>query len=272
MPPLFFCCQNKFEVTNLAACLAPNRPVYAMRSTGSLIAATDVNIRALASHYVKDLLKVQENGAFFLAGHCAGARVAWEIARQLIALGRPVALLALIDRDLDSSSRSFSLSAARFVFRSRIRLRAYLEMTDETMPVRLRHILAGVYKVLSRGVKRVVSPVASLLTEPASEKAYFLTPLPDPFSGRVILFYVRGSEYSFFRYRMFHRHWSRLALGKYDVVMISGRDHFDPNWSKVAETINSHFASTETRSDKPPQTGIAIQGCGNESGLDVARL
>ncbi len=270
-PPVFFCCQNKLEATDLAAFLAPEKALFAMRSTGTLIAASGTNVKALALQYAREMVRTQPDGQFYIAGHCAGARVAWEVARQIIALGRSVALLALIERDLDSDSRSMTLSIARFVYRSRIRMRAYLEMTGEAVPVRLWRIMFGTCKVVSRGIKRI-SPLGRVgpAQDNESEKPYMLAPLPEAFNGRVALFYVRGSEYAFFRFRMFQQHWDRLAPGKYDVVMVPGHNHYYPCWQKIAENINSCISFTETGEVNTPRPSIRIQDRNNIGGLDAA--
>jgi thioesterase domain-containing protein len=58
------------------------------------------DLEAMASAYLTEVRKVQENGPYYLGGYCLGGSVAFEMTRQLCASGEEVALLALIESSL----------------------------------------------------------------------------------------------------------------------------------------------------------------------------
>ncbi len=55
-PPLFWCLQRSYELSQLARYLGPNQPVYGMRSGNRVMVSNEVNIQLLARHYVSEIL------------------------------------------------------------------------------------------------------------------------------------------------------------------------------------------------------------------------
>jgi amino acid adenylation domain-containing protein len=51
----------------------------------------------MAEAYIKELRVLQPHGPYYLSGYCGGGWIAFEMAKQLRAVGEPVALLALLD-------------------------------------------------------------------------------------------------------------------------------------------------------------------------------
>ncbi|MHA1566761.1 MAG: amino acid adenylation domain-containing protein, partial [Alphaproteobacteria bacterium] len=83
---------------HLARLMAPDRPVIGLQ-WGSLPNAGDPNmtVEEMARSYVAEVRRIQPEGAYHLCGNCFGGVVAFEVAQQLRAAGKEVALLALID-------------------------------------------------------------------------------------------------------------------------------------------------------------------------------
>jgi thioesterase domain-containing protein/acyl carrier protein len=103
-PPVFFVHPLGGGVSifiDLARYLKPGRPFYAFQAadlhTLSEIGSPYSSIENMASHYLKELLKIQAEGPYFLGGLSFGGQVAFEMARQLSAEGRKVAFLGLLD-------------------------------------------------------------------------------------------------------------------------------------------------------------------------------
>ena len=89
-----------WEVRALAAHLGSDQPVYGLRPLAFLAQHGKVSGPAeLAAHYVAALLEARPEGPYVLGGGCAGGLVAFEMAQQLTASGREVALVALFDVD-----------------------------------------------------------------------------------------------------------------------------------------------------------------------------
>ncbi|HLW47989.1 MAG TPA: alpha/beta fold hydrolase [bacterium] len=100
--PPFFCSHALFGVVSflrhLAHHLGPEQPFYALRQRGlDGVTAPHTRIETMAAYYVEQITKVQPHGPYLLGGFSFGGLVVYEMAQQLHAQGRWVALLAVID-------------------------------------------------------------------------------------------------------------------------------------------------------------------------------
>jgi thioesterase domain-containing protein len=106
--PPFFCIHGVFDddvlsfrLRALAQHLGTDQPFYGCRARGQGEGRTVLpRVKDVAAAYVRELRKLQPKGPYFLGGYSFGAPVAFEMARQLRAQGRDVALLALFDTGL----------------------------------------------------------------------------------------------------------------------------------------------------------------------------
>jgi UDP-N-acetylmuramate--L-alanine ligase len=96
--PIFWCCQGDHEHQRLAQEIGGRRPVHGMRSGHLVFSYTPDNVAALASLYADELIRLQPGGSFRLGGNCQGGTIAREVALQLRARGREVALLCLMEQ------------------------------------------------------------------------------------------------------------------------------------------------------------------------------
>jgi len=83
----------------LAKRLGPNQPVISLQlfDPAAQEAALPDTLEAIAAEYVTLIRRVHPKGPCVLAGWCVAGALAFEIARQLVAAGEPVAQLFLID-------------------------------------------------------------------------------------------------------------------------------------------------------------------------------
>ena len=102
----FFCVHELFGdvlcYMNLARCLGPERPFYALQARG--LDGTEeplADIATMAAHYIEEIRSVQPEGPYALGGLCFGGFVAFEMAQQLRAKGEAVALVALLDSGIN---------------------------------------------------------------------------------------------------------------------------------------------------------------------------
>jgi amino acid adenylation domain-containing protein len=100
-PPLF-CVPGHLGTVlcfhELARQLGPEQPVYGLEARGlDGVEPPHTTIEAMATAYLSAILARQPQGPYFLVGYCFGGRVAFEMARQLVAGGREVGLLGLLD-------------------------------------------------------------------------------------------------------------------------------------------------------------------------------
>jgi acyl carrier protein len=95
-----------FRYTRLLRRLDPEQPVFGLCPTESIVGGrTRLRIEDLARHYVQDIVNLQPAGPYCLAGFCFGGVLVIEVAHQLEALGRTVAVIALFDAEPSSSPR-----------------------------------------------------------------------------------------------------------------------------------------------------------------------
>jgi thioesterase domain-containing protein len=99
-PPFFAVPGHNGDVfcyVRLAKQLGSDQPFYAFQPPGvDGRTAPLEDVRQLAAYFVADLLAFQPRGPYRLGGFCLGGVTAFEMARQLCALGHEVSLLALI--------------------------------------------------------------------------------------------------------------------------------------------------------------------------------
>lgn len=86
-----------FYARQLAVELGPEYPFYNFHSHGCYTDTVPASIEEMAAEYRQLLAAAGVRGPFRLGGHCNGAIVAWELARQLIEAGERVELVAMIE-------------------------------------------------------------------------------------------------------------------------------------------------------------------------------
>jgi amino acid adenylation domain-containing protein len=105
-PPLF-CFHpiggNILEYYPLAEYLGTDRPIYGLQSQGldgkqQLLGS----IEEMASHYIKEILTVQPQAPYLLAGYSFGGLLVYEVAQQLQQMGKQVDFLGIFDCNASS--------------------------------------------------------------------------------------------------------------------------------------------------------------------------
>jgi amino acid adenylation domain-containing protein len=102
-PPFFMMGPSRLAKALLSV-LEPEQPIYGLnvltlQPSDSTTPLTD--IKKLAKRCIQEIQTVQPEGPYYLSGYCIDAPVAFEIAQQLYADGKKVALLALFDAFLN---------------------------------------------------------------------------------------------------------------------------------------------------------------------------
>jgi non-ribosomal peptide synthetase component F/thioesterase domain-containing protein len=100
--PTLFCAHgaggNVLIYRALARHLGPEQPVCGLQCQGlDGKRAYLTRVEDMATLYVNEIRKTQPHGPYFLGGYCMGGTIAFEMARQLNALGEEIALVALFD-------------------------------------------------------------------------------------------------------------------------------------------------------------------------------
>jgi amino acid adenylation domain-containing protein len=95
-----------WEFRKLAGLLDPTLTVYGLEPRGlDGTQQPDQTIAEMANHYTAELQRAQPEGPFYLIGYSLGGPVAYEVAQRLVASGREVAKLVMIDAPIGGHSR-----------------------------------------------------------------------------------------------------------------------------------------------------------------------
>ena len=101
-----------FSLSPLAQMFNPDRPVYGLVSIG-LDGGESIPtcIEDIASQYINEMVTFRPQGPFLILGYSFGGVVAFEMARQMAAMGRTPAFLGVLDTHAPGYSRLLMLIA-----------------------------------------------------------------------------------------------------------------------------------------------------------------
>jgi thioesterase domain-containing protein/acyl carrier protein len=127
---------NLLNVYNMVSFLDPEQPVYGIQSIG-LDGTMEVpdTMEEIAAFYNDEMIKNDPVGPYALAGYSFGGFIAYEMAKQLKAMGKKVSLVAMFDTNLQYPTYQYSLSKKVAVKAIRqFKKAAYRVYTMLTMP------------------------------------------------------------------------------------------------------------------------------------------
>jgi len=189
-------------------------------------------VEDIATHYIQEILTIQPQGPFFLAGFCFGGLVTFEMAQQLHRQGHEVVLPILFETYRSPSASSIT-SFLRFRIESlRLFMGIYLtNLLAQCGPKEMMIYLGkGVKQKIKKRMLRIENRLYQLfgrLLPPARRKvednnllaarAY----IPKVYPGRVIFFLdsetpMRGPHNPVLA-------WDELAAGGLEVHRVSGK-------------------------------------------------
>ncbi|HZF10003.1 MAG TPA: amino acid adenylation domain-containing protein [Thermoanaerobaculia bacterium] len=194
----FFCVHpaggTVLSYLELARQMGPEQPFYALQSNGG---ENGHGVEELARRYLAEVLAAQPEGPYSLGGHSFGGVVAYEMARQLEAQGRTVALLALFDaapaspdeRSLrDQDGRLMASFALHLGLPVDEELLAAPELAELTADEQLSEVLRRAKQAGLVPSDMRHDEAHHLLTLLKSHVAARLRYVPQPYPGRVTLF------------------------------------------------------------------------------------
>jgi amino acid adenylation domain-containing protein len=204
--PPFYCVHgvggNVIEYFHMAKYLGPEQPFYGIQAAAMYRRERLIErVEEIAAHYVQQLVTFQPNGPYYLGGSSFGGLVAYEMGRQLTAMNREVALVALLDTfgpgypQRLPGNVGWRRSWNRHLYRMHLHLRNLSHASDRTAYVkdkaqRFRKLLRRSWKrFLNRWRSRLTTPIPSELK--AVERAGLAARReydPQPFDGPVVLF------------------------------------------------------------------------------------
>jgi thioesterase domain-containing protein/acyl carrier protein len=233
---------------SLVKSMDPDQPVYGLQARGlNGIDKPLDNMDAIAGHYVSEILEHNPDGPFNLAGYSFGGFVAFEMARQLKALGKEVKMLGIFDTAADNTSVQFAplwKRMIRKIFRQFPKMLFILQSLGRHPGQTIRYQTTFFRKKMRQPLEKV-----GLLPEEKNEldtlehaaeinekieiaySDFQLQPLDievDLFRAETRLFFVSDPEYL---------SWQRYALEGVSVHDVPG-DHktflMDPHYKKMA--------------------------------------
>lgn len=244
----FFCVHgaggNVMNLRDVARGLSPEQPVYGVQARG--VDGDELpleDIAAMAADYLAEIRQAQPEGPYLLGGYSGGGVVAYEMAQQLTAAGKPVGLLVLFDTFsplLELRKTSLRSSLARFRAEGSSYLRGVLSRRFETW--RARRPERALDDLLARGES---VPLAlreiHLLRAFTSAMAKYQT---RPWSGPALLFSAQEVEWVFSGSRPAYG-WDRL-IARLEVRQVAGNHAtllLEPQVGAVMSALNEAFAS-----------------------------
>jgi thioesterase domain-containing protein/acyl carrier protein len=140
-PPLF-CVHgvggNVLSYYGLVRYIDPDQPLYGIQAVGlsGKRPRRNLNVEQMAEIYLGEIRVFQPSGPYYLAGSSFGGLVAYEIARQLTALGEQVAFVGLFDTRGPGYPKLLSTTTKwqRFWDRNRMRFELHWENFVVTPP------------------------------------------------------------------------------------------------------------------------------------------
>jgi amino acid adenylation domain-containing protein len=225
--PPFFCVHavggSVLSYASLAHHLGPDQPFYGLQAQGidDVLPPAD-GIEEMASCYLEALRTVQPSGPYRLGGWSMGGLVAYEMARQLLARGEEVALLAMIDTPVPEPSpgpESDLDRLAGFALDLGLPLERLGASRDELAGRGREQLLSDLLE-WGRASRRLPPDLGEphlrrlLAVYEANLRAATLY-RPGPYDGRIVLFKAAepsGGDFD----------WERFAAGGVEVRNVSG--------------------------------------------------
>lgn len=224
-PPLYWCGLG-FE--ELAKRLGTGQPLYGLLNGFYEIQEPTTHIKTWATHYVREIRAVQPEGPYFIGGFCWAGFMAFEIAQQLQAQGKKVALLALVERDGPAPlGRLYQSTVGRFLIHQR-------NLKQLNPAEQLTYVLERAQRVRTWMISRFIRrPALEELASTYDSKVNALRKAQlavqnyssqQAYLGRVTLFFsARGKHPSF----LFPKcGWGKLVTGELEIYIVPG-DHLD---------------------------------------------
>lgn len=243
---------NVIGYKDLAFSLSPEQPVYALQARGLDGKSSVANsVEEMAAHYVRAMQTVQPVGPYYLGGWSAGGRVAFEMARQLSALGQSVATVVIFDATIESPRKSLPpLKRVTHLMRwnlynlGQIGLRTF---TRKKVWNLRKHARIAYYEVLQRlGRQERKARKKTLSVQDAFMRA-IRNYRPDVYSGAVCVF--RTADARYFSPGDHRLGWQNVVTGELSFCDVPGNHDtiFQmPNLPVVAKELEQVLGKART--------------------------
>ena len=242
---------NVLLFNSLLLHLDPGQPVYGLQAKGLNGVDTPLDkLEDIASYYISEILKHNPNGPYALAGYSLGGTIAYEMAKQLQALGKEVKVLALFDSYASQTEYYYPKSirllrkirdyACRFFYTFVLLIknpRSTFNYKIQAIKRKLTSIYAKMNPFKSEnetGLNGYLQAIDKLNQKAAA--AYFMTPYTgtvDLFRAKVRTYYMPDPEYL---------GWKKYALKGVRIHEIPGDHNYifaPPNDKEFARVLQN---------------------------------
>ena len=247
----FFCVHahggNVLIFNDLARRLGTDQPFYGLQAQGLDGQQTrHTRIEEMAAHYLNEIKTVQPEGPYFLGGYCFGGRVAFEMAQQLHAQGKRVALLAMIDSYAPGYLKLLPWIERkvrqRFAYHwgnlARLGLRERLDYFLEKGKVVRVRIGTRIKNIISEAYLGMGIPLPLALQQVHQQKRLVPEYVPGIYPGKITVFSPTKGAESY--YHDLHMGWGRFAAEGLEIHAIPGsfsRIVLEPCVGELAERL-----------------------------------
>jgi hypothetical protein len=241
--PLIWC-GGPPELGTIISICGQNRSIYGLRGTYDFVEPTDDVISKLGKYYADEIEKAIPGDTYVIAGYCAAAYIAMEIAQLLTQRGYKIGFLALVERDVTMSNTL--LKYTRKVFNR-------LDYHGTRLYESLQNI-----KKYNPGVLGCLKSVPRIIYEnfkdeqpgeidPRENIRYKRRKTRDrwyefqPYTGSASLFFIRWGVFGFYQLSFFQKYWEKIVHGGITVDFIPGYSHKYPNWTAIIQKMNQRL-------------------------------
>lgn len=239
--PLIWC-GGPPEMPVIIGICGKDRSIYGLRGTYDFVEPTHEVITSLSQYYADEIEAYIPSKTILIAGYCAAAYIAIEVATLLKQRGFQIGYLGLVDRDVTEKTLFLRLGRKLFDWIDRLGALAYTIAYMRREKV-MRYNLDTV-QVLKQ---RVLPTVEA--NDPRLKIKYVKKPddamyLLKPYDGKVNLFFIQWGVFGFYQMNVFKRYWHKIAKGGLQVDFIKGYSHKYPSWPKIIRSLNRRLAET----------------------------
>jgi amino acid adenylation domain-containing protein len=234
----------------LAMNLDPDQPVFGLQARGlNGVDEPFDNMEEIAAYYVSEIIQQNPAGPYSLAGYSFGGIVAFEMAKQLKAMGREINMLAIFDTNADNS---YYFDSPKIRMKKKLKrqlpkfnfiLRSFFKSPAEVLKYQFNLFRLKIRERLrSAGLIYKVEDVENIANEHKINEQHdiaFAKYKMSPFDGAIDLFRVKGRNY--FLDDPVYLGWKPYAIQGIEIHEISG-DHktflLPPNVQELAKLLD----------------------------------
>lgn len=240
-----------FVLSRIIPHVGADQPIYGFRPRWVRGGELYANVEEEASEYLAALRAIQPKGPYRLGGYCLSGLVAFEMARQLIGAGEQIDLLALIDTERPSNTRTLVANAWNYWERAQHMGAVVRDLSRRNDPQRSSAAWNTVRRKLQMSpASKVEDPHEAFYRAKMSYQSTIREYVPQEYPGRLTLIVNEHLYRSSDRFRG----WRGFPAREIVVHKVSG-DHITMFKEHGRELAHLLLESTDLDAGGEPQAG-----------------